>query len=335
MPTPRIKSLLCVPPQAPRPSPPAPVVGLGWSTRAHPVIPRLGNGLLGGGGRLSRRAVGACARFLPALSALPGGQDSPCALLGLNFSSVTSRRSASDRGRPSPCGMLGSQPGATGWGSPPSCPLCHRRPVPSATAVASLFPRLLPLLSRGCVFLSFGFCARPTGAIYRPGFAVDLTFQSLHFNVPWQADPPAASGGKYFQRFSNSAQTSCFLRSAPLILRRKSTAWAARTLSLDVILLCGVAFPNAAQPFLGLNIDSRCPFLAKGAERRSRRCFAGSETVPAKGLATEMLGNDLGGTVRAGWRRPERVDCGVAGNWGWPGGGLIEWEAASLIEWAN
>lgn len=33
-------------------------------------------------------------------------------------------------------------------------------------------------------------------------FAVDLTFQSLPFNVPWQADLPAASSSsKYFQHF--------------------------------------------------------------------------------------------------------------------------------------
>lgn len=40
-----------------------------------------------------------------------------------------------------------------------------------------------------------------------------------------------------------------------------------RAVLLDVTLLREVAFPNAVQPFLGLNIDSQCPFLARGAEQ--------------------------------------------------------------------
>lgn len=108
--------------------------------------------------------------------------------------------------------------------------------------------------------------ARPARAIYRPGFAVDLTFQSLPFNVPWQADLPGASSSKYFQCFLIRLKLLVFF-TLPLILRRKSTGWAVRTVLLDVTLLCEVAFPNAVQPFLELNINSPCPFLARGAEQ--------------------------------------------------------------------
>lgn len=48
-------------------------------------------------------------------------------------------------------------------------------------------------------------------AIYRSVFAVDLTFQSLMVNVPWQLAP---GSGKYFRRY-NSAETCWFFCSLP------------------------------------------------------------------------------------------------------------------------
>lgn len=53
----------------------------------------------------------------------------------------------------------------------------------------------------------------------------------------------------------------------PFILRRKNAGWVARTVLLDLILLCEVAFPSAVHPSLVLNIGLLCPFLAKEAEQ--------------------------------------------------------------------
>lgn len=65
--------------------------------------------------------------------------------------------------------------------------------------------RASTLSAQRCAFLSFIF-RKPVrdqlAVIYRPVFAVDLTFQSLTFNVPWQPVLPAASSSsKYFQPF--------------------------------------------------------------------------------------------------------------------------------------